>query len=448
MSEVPPPRTRSTGFGIVWPVAVPAMQLINALLVLSLLWAGTARAAEVDRRAPVQSGGIPAPAFWTGSEYPTDPSLKGIIKENTWTPFTACARDPYWSVHLDHPDAVARGATVDVLLTFYNVAVERDSFHALVWAGGKWVAQTEAASPVNDHCAPIYAQPSEIEARCAGNPNVPNLSVTLPAGTERFAFQPITGNKCTAGFYRFRIPAAPKFCASTAAPDYVVPRTTAGDVMKAALPVAQLTCNQIGADLAPVTSKNAADVAKAGIECIGASKQALIASWDGNSYDQAGLLLTLPSKAGKLPSVNAADPSVSLPPICKVRKAAEVEYGPITGTDSPIRVVRVLDGVDGASAAAVCTRRGYTLADLKTGDTFTTASGITYQALGSGGAAWIHSYDGDAYAGTCVALTVGGSGTQAGSVTVPAGGCTAKLGAVVCQTTAPVSAPMQRRSEL
>ncbi|KAI9188375.1 hypothetical protein H9P43_002766 [Blastocladiella emersonii ATCC 22665] len=401
----------------------------NALLVLSLLCAGTARGAEVERREPVQPGGIPAPATWPGTEY----SGHTQLKPDSWHGFLACTDSrSLWSLRLDSPGA----------------NINHDTPHAYLWANGQWVAQTEAADPVNEKCADTHEQSPEVDTLCLANPNAPKLTATLPAGTERFAFTPITGTKCMMGMFRYRFTSPPAYCTPTSAPDYVVPRTAAGTAAAAGLHVTQLACAQVNPDLADVMSKNAVDVAKAGIECIGLGKQALVASWEGNSYDQPGLLLALPRVAGKLPSVNVAEPSASLPPICKLRKTGETEFGLVPGTDSPIRVVRVAEDVDGASAAAVCTRHGYTLADIKTGDTFTAASGIVHQALCKSGTAWIHSYDGDSYTGSCVALTAGDAGDKLGSVTVPAGGCTAKLGAVLCQTVAAASAPMQRRSEL
>ncbi|KAI9150976.1 hypothetical protein H9P43_009591 [Blastocladiella emersonii ATCC 22665] len=426
------------------------MKLLNALLIVSLLSATGARAAEVDRRAPVQPGAIPAPATWGTATY----SSKTFIPPgDEWYSFNACypGSGTPWTILLDHPHAATYDMVVDVVVS-YPATAGYDTPHAYLWSDGKWVALTEAAEPVNLNCIGGQMVRAVAGAQCWANPNVPKLSATIKAGSKAFAFGPITGTKCTAGMFRYRFVEPPPYCTSTSAPDYVVPRDTAGAVATAALPVAQLACNQIGADLAPVTSKNAVDVAKAGIDCIGLGKQALVASWEGNSYDQPGLLLSLPSKAGKSPSVNVADPSTPLPPICKLRKSTETEFGLVVGADSPVRVVVLSEGVDAASAAAVCTRRGYSLADLKSGSgsgsTFATASGVTYQALGSGGKAWIHSYDGDAYAGSCIALTAADSPTKAGSVNVPAGGCTGKLDAVVCQTAAASTAPMQRRSEL
>ncbi|KAI9150979.1 hypothetical protein H9P43_009594 [Blastocladiella emersonii ATCC 22665] len=436
------------------------MQILIALAFLSLLWAAGARA-DAARRAAVQSDLIPAPERFIGAGFTTDPTLPDHVVENIWHPFVSCHGGAYWSIRPDAPAAVERGMTLDAFVTVgyrSDGSQTRDPSHALVWVAGKWVARTDTESVIAELCPPgswtdpKVPLPSDAADACLLDPKGPKVSVTVPPGTQQIGLYPLPDNNCISGVFRYRIVPPPSACTSTSAPDYAVPRDKTGGLTTTTLLVAQLACDQIGADLAPVTSKNAADVVKAGIDCIGLGKQALVASWDGNSHGQPGLLLTLPRKAGKAANVNVADASTPLPPICKLRKAGETEYGLVVGADSPIRVVVVADSVDAASAAAVCTRRGYSLADLKSGSgsdaTFTKAIGIVYQALGSGGKAWIHSYDGDSYAGSCVAITAADSASKAGSVNVPAGGCTAKLSAVVCQTAAASTAPMQRRSEL
>ncbi|KAI9178740.1 hypothetical protein H9P43_005402 [Blastocladiella emersonii ATCC 22665] len=115
-------------------------------------------------------------------------------------------------------------------------------------------------------------------------------------------------------------------------------------------------------------------------------------------------------------------------PICKLHKTGETEFGPPLGVVTPIRVIRVAKGV---CEMDLCTRRGYSPADLYYGKTFASASALAHLAVDSLSAAWIGSFDGHAYEGARVALTPGKSGADAGSVTVPAGGCAAKLDAIV-----------------
>ncbi|KAI9151006.1 hypothetical protein H9P43_009621 [Blastocladiella emersonii ATCC 22665] len=421
------------------------MKLITLCALLALLATHAAAESPLLRRAPVQPGGLPAPSSW---------GLFAISAQdlgtNGWIPYDQCMTDFNWRSTLDLPDAGTHPTEIDLVTTFRGSQEIHDGPNAYVWADGKFLGETATlASTPNTACADYFAGTAVIERDCWTDPAgsaVPKATVVLPPGTKEWGIVPKTGSGCASGAFRMRVGSA-AYCAGSSQ-DYAVPRNEAA-VVTAKVADAQAACDAINADLAPVSAKNADEVKKLGIDCVGLGKKALIASWNGDTYGQPGLQLTLPSVATGNPMYNIANPSTALPPICKLRKTGEIVHGPTV--DTAYRVIETQAGTKAADAAAVCAKRGLALADLRSGNSWTQLLGLMYTALGARGSAWIRSYNGNTYVGSCIALTVGDA-LNKGAITVPPSQCNAVLDAVVCQPPpAPVATttavPLARRAE-